>query len=266
MQRLFESLPRTTNVCMWGNRAALTFQTKSGPSQIRNGVESGLGVLQRTHPEHSYYEQSCGPASIGSISLSVEEMATVGPAVLGTAYSPQADTYAITPLPEVMGRLLRLHEAVGTLAEDTPQLLTNPDVVHGLEQALIEAMLDCIAGEVYEDRSALRQHAAIMRRFHREIERAGEQPVYLSELCQAIGTSERTMRSCCQEFLGMGPKHYLLLRRLNMVRRALQAATRSETTVTEIATRYGFWQFGRLAVEYRTVFGETPSATLARVA
>lgn len=88
MQRLFESLPRTTNVRMWGNRAALTFQTKSGPSQIRNGVESGLGVLQRTHPDQSYYEQSCGPASIGSISLSVEEMATVGPAFLGRAYMP----------------------------------------------------------------------------------------------------------------------------------------------------------------------------------
>jgi AraC family ethanolamine operon transcriptional activator len=49
-----------------------------------------------------------------------------------------------------------------------------------------------------------------------------------------------------------------------MVRRALRESTPTETTVTEIATRYGFWQFGRLAGEYRSLFGEAPSATLGR--
>lgn len=62
----------------------------------------------------------------------------------------------------------------------------------------------------------------------------------------------------------MGPKHYLLLRRMHMVRRTLRAASPKTATVTEIATRYGFWQFGRLAVEYKALFGEAPSATLAR--
>lgn len=59
----------------------------------------------------------------------------------------------------------------------------------------------------------------------------------------------------------MGAKHFLLLSRINMVRRALRESTRAVATVIEIATRYGFWQFGRLAVEYRTLFGESPSAS-----
>jgi hypothetical protein len=53
---------------------------------------------------------------------------------------------------------------------------------------------------------------------------------------------------------------------MHMVRRALRESTPSETTVTQIATRYGFWQFGRFAVEYKTLFGQAPSATLARPA
>jgi AraC-like DNA-binding protein len=62
----------------------------------------------------------------------------------------------------------------------------------------------------------------------------------------------------------MGPKRHLLLRRMHLVQRALSESTPVDTTVTEIATRYGFWQFGRLAVEYKALFGEAPSATLKR--
>ncbi len=51
---------------------------------------------------------------------------------------------------------------------------------------------------------------------------------------------------------------------MHLVRRALSESTPADMTVTEIATRYGFWQFGRLAVEYKALFGETPSAALKR--
>jgi len=56
----------------------------------------------------------------------------------------------------------------------------------------------------------------------------------------------------------------LLLRRLHLVRRTLRQADPVATTVTDIATRYGFWQLGRFAVEYHLLFGEPPSATLRR--
>ena len=62
----------------------------------------------------------------------------------------------------------------------------------------------------------------------------------------------------------MGPKRYLLLRRMNLARQALRQAAPDTTSVTDIATRFGFWQLGRFAVEYQTLFGESPSATLRR--
>ena len=47
------------------------------------------------------------------------------------------------------------------------------------------------------------------------------------------------------------------------MRRALLAAP-AESTVTEIAIRFGFWHLGRFSAGYQTIFGELPSATLAR--
>jgi len=176
---------------------------------------------------------------------------------------PRDNDVTITPVPEAMGRLHRLTKAAAGLAEDAPAVLGHPEAARGLEQALIGAMVDCLSSAgPNEDRTTLRQHAAIMRRFHEAIERHGNEPLYVPEVCEEIGASERTLRTCCQEHLGTGPKHFLLLRRMNMVRRDLQYAASGETTVTEIATRYGFWQFGRFAVAYKALFEESPSATL----
>src|SRR5438309_12110208 len=76
-------------------------------------------------------------------------------------------------------------------------------------------------------------------------EETPDQPLYMTELCATIGVSERTMRVCRQEQLGMSPKRYLMVRRMNLARRALRDNSPDLTTVTEIATRHGFWQFRR---------------------
>jgi AraC-like DNA-binding protein len=51
---------------------------------------------------------------------------------------------------------------------------------------------------------------------------------------------------------------------LDLVRQALREAAPDATTVTKIATRYGFWELGRFAGEYQSRFGESPSVTLRR--
>jgi AraC-like DNA-binding protein len=164
-----------------------------------------------------------------------------------------------------MARLQRLHVAAGRLAEEAPEIIANPDAARGLEQALIEAMIGCLSqGEVGEDSVARRQHELIMRRFRRVVEENPDHPLFLPEICTAIGVSDRTLRLCCQEHLGTGPKRYLMLRRMQLARRALRETAPSVATVTEIATRYGFWHFGRFAGAYRSLFGEMPSATLHR--
>jgi AraC-like DNA-binding protein len=59
----------------------------------------------------------------------------------------------------------------------------------------------------------------------------------------------------------MAPKRYFLFRRMWLARRALRDAVPG-TRVTDVAMRCGFWEFGRFAAYYKSLFGETPSATL----
>lgn len=59
----------------------------------------------------------------------------------------------------------------------------------------------------------------------------------------------RTLNAVCDEHCEMGPKHHLVMHRMRLARRALLESNSADTCVTEVATRYGFWQFDRFAVE-----------------
>jgi AraC-like DNA-binding protein len=102
----------------------------------------------------------------------------------------------------------------------------------------------------------------IIRRFEEFLATNYDRPLYLAEICTAIGASERTLRMCCQEHLGTGPVRYLWLRRIHLARRALILANPETKTVAQTATDHGFWELGRFSVEYRALFGESPSDTL----
>jgi AraC-like DNA-binding protein len=267
MQRLSENLSRIYHLDGWGGRAIVLFRGDAGPRVQHGGVDLQPGNLVRFSAGQSYYQHSSGSASVCGMSLPIEDMAAVGAEMAGSDLRPPRDTLILTPPPAAMARLQRLHAAAGLLAEEAPEVIANPDAAYGLEQALIGAMAGCLGdSEVREDSVAQRQHELIMRRFRRLIEENPDQPLYIPEFCKAIGVSERTLRVCCLEQLGLGPKRYLLLRRLHLARRALRKGSPAATTVTEIATRYGFWHFGRFAGEYRSLFGEPPSATLHRPA
>jgi AraC-like DNA-binding protein len=264
MQRFSESLPRVLHNAIIPGRAVISFQTR-GPCLLWSGVEMKVGQITQHSSGHEAYQLSQGPTCFGSMSLTLEDMASVGAAMAGIDLTPPRDMQILTPSPSAMASLLQFHGAAGHLAENNPELIANPDSAHGLEQALVQALVRCLDNsEMREDSVAQRQHELIMRRLFRLLEENPAQPFYVPEICKAIGVSDRTLRVCCHEQLGMGPKHYLLLRRLHLAERALRRATPGTTTVTDVATRYGFWHFGLFASKYGALFGESPSVTLRR--
>jgi len=108
------------------------------------------------------------------------------------------------------------------------------------------------------------EQCSIVSRFKDFLEAKKYQPLGLAVICAAIGVPERKLRACCQEQLSTSPTQYLRLRRMYLARQSLQTADPSTRTVTEIATEYGFVELGRFSVDYRSLFGESPSVTLRR--
>jgi hypothetical protein len=195
MQRLSENMPRVVHSAFVTGRAIVTFRVHTGPGLLWSGATlQPTNIIQHVEGENAF-QRSPGPAVWGAMSLPVADMISVGAAMAGLDLTPPMDPLILTPLPAAMARLQRLHAAAGQLAEDAPAVIAHPEAARGLEQALIEAMVDCLGeGTVGEDRSAQRKHSLIMRRFRRAVEESTDQPRYIPELCKSIGVSDRTLR------------------------------------------------------------------------
>ena len=88
--------------------------------------------------------------------------------------------------------------------------------------------------------------------------------IQVPELAAVAGVSQRVLELGFQETLGMSPQKFLRWNRMNKLHRDLRNARTASYKVTDICNRWGFHELGRTAVEYKRLFGESPSATLRR--
>jgi AraC family transcriptional regulator, ethanolamine operon transcriptional activator len=86
--------------------------------------------------------------------------------------------------------------------------------------------------------------------------------VSLYDLSKAAGMAPRRLINAFDAITGCSPMSYLKRIRLNGAHRALQDAAQTRT-VAQIATDFAFWHLGHFSADYRTMFGESPSETLA---
>lgn len=84
----------------------------------------------------------------------------------------------------------------------------------------------------------------------------------IEELCAMTCTSRRTLQNCFELITGQSPALFLKTMKLNAVRRALQNL-QQQMSISEVATHWGFWHLSQFAVDYKRLFGESPSQTLS---
>jgi len=89
-----------------------------------------------------------------------------------------------------------------------------------------------------------------------------DEKITIEDLARKLKVNERTLLRGFRQYLKIGVKQYLLMRQLNLVRRAIRENCADLPQVTAIMADYGVTEFGRFAVRYKELFGETPSETL----
>jgi AraC-like DNA-binding protein len=227
-----------------------------------NGAEIGINQIGVAGAGESYISRLSGPTRWGAMTLAKEDMNAL---FMESASSTRrmSGVAVVTPPPASLAHLRSLHDYMGRLAETTPEVLSNGELAHDLEHNLIVAMRGLLSTDAERPSSVGRQHNQLVVRRFLELVRADTLgPLQIADIYQQLGISGRTVRAACQEILGVPPRRYLVLRRMQMARCALQKADPDVARVTDIATEHGFWELGRFSVSYRQLFGESPIATL----
>jgi AraC-like DNA-binding protein len=259
-----ENLPRIAYISLAPTLAFVGFAMRPDPPMFWGGVELYTGDIIFHSRGERFHQRTTGPCGWSLVGLAPEHLEKYSGALLGKALSVPAAAQILRPAARDAARLRRLHAQACRLAETRPKVLAHPEVARAVEQGLIHGLVTCLGARARDDGTARLHNTRIMARFEEVLANHPNRPLPMPQLCALIGVTDRTLRSCCAEFLGISPTRYMLLRRLKAVRIALRDADPARASVAEIASGCGFTELGRFAGAYRNAFGEAPSTTLRR--
>jgi AraC-like DNA-binding protein len=254
-----ENLPRIAFVRVPLDRILVAFTPEKLSGQLWNGMRTHAEQLIVLDSGASAHARTDGPSRWRAICLPKQEFAHYAHALTGGVLRmPEGVSYWHTR----SAALRELHAIhVETLrpmrmASDT---LTTSEGGHGLEQQLIHALVECLSESTSKFPVG---DYRVMASFEELLLAEPDHAWSVAEVSLMLGMSDRLIRQSCQACVGMSPRSFLRLLRLHAVHRALRHPASSSTSVSEVGRQHGFRHLSRLAIAYRTLFGELPSHTL----
>ena len=139
--------------------------------------------------------------------------------------------------------------------------LQSPLATKEIEDSLLALFIASVDDDIDDDRD---RKPLYLRRAEEYIAANLAEPLSVADIAASAGISVPTLTRAFRRYNEIGPKAFLRQRRLERAQQALLAGQPFDTTVVEIAMRYGFFQLSHFADNYRKAFGELPSETLRR--
>lgn len=213
-----------------------------------------------TEPVDMIWSDGCEQLLVYIRRRAVEELAAAGVDARETVvFQPMLDLET-----QAMQAWMRLvHLALDDL-EAGGALFGSPLASSHFEQTLVSGLL---AAQPNSAATLLVPLTVGSRAVHRVVDLIESEPDRawrLAELAERAGVSARTLQESFQRELGVTPLEQLRRTRMARARRDLLDADPTATSVTQVASRWGFFHLGRFSQAYRSAYQELPSQTLAR--
>jgi AraC family ethanolamine operon transcriptional activator len=142
----------------------------------------------------------------------------------------------------------------------------NPAAIAAAEEEFLVAVSELLqASTCFPEQRVGRKPLARDRIIARCLEFLSENhggPILVGDLCRAADVTERTLRNVFNEYFGVGPIRFLRARQLQEIRSALLTQHSANETISQVAARFGVWDFNLFSRNYRALYGESPSQTL----
>ena len=261
-----ERLPRIAFVSIPADVLVILFPIGRASAPVCGGVSIGPGELLTLSTGEQFHARTSGISHWGSVHVRVRRLMEYGAALTGGSFSLSSGIRRLRPSRADERQLRGLHAAAIRIAAKSPQMLVDSEAARGLEQQLLHALVECLsAAAIFGERRSDQGNREIVVRLEQMLRSGQGAKVEIREICAALQVSERRLRLVCAAHLGIGPMAYDRLRRLSRVHRILRADP-SAKSVSAVARDNGFPALGRFAFNYKTAFGEYPSATLLRKA
>ena len=131
------------------------------------------------------------------------------------------------------------------------------------EEIIVALLYAALSGPAVIDKSSPSSRAHAISKALAFVREQDDEALTVGDICKNTGIPLRTLNRAFRERFGVGPKAYLIRKRLSNVHAKLVRAP-ANTVIADVANRNGFWHLGQFAKDYRTMFGELPSETLKR--
>jgi len=218
-----ENLPWIGFLAVPAEEALISFLLGNQPAPVWGGMTPGTGEFMTIGPGHRLHVRAKGPSRWGAIWFPAHELTNYFRELTERTLTISRFARRWRPPAAVSRRILHLHAAAIRSAEARPNTIVSAEAAHGMEQQLIEAVVECLfKGQSDKETPAVHRCQEILVRFEEVLRTEQEQHLSTDELSAAIGVPCRLLRLCCRQGLGMSPRSYVWLCALHTVRHILR--------------------------------------------
>lgn len=150
--------------------------------------------------------------------------------------------------------------------ERYPEAVSRPEVCGSLADQLLARVnsVGAMGAPLANERQMKAHRRVAVARAREYIDRNLTEPIRLSDLSKHAHTQARALEYGFREVLGVSPMVYVRAMRLHRARQLMRSASVRTRSISEIAMDCGFWHLSQFAVDYKKLFGESPSITFRR--